>query len=75
MELQRAKLENIKTRLNHGEEVKSTRVESDRFCVQLTNGPEITVDDNYKKQVENTINKVNRGVRENTPGPDKTLND
>jgi hypothetical protein len=70
MELQRIKLENIKNRLLNGEKVKSTKVLNGEYVVQLTNGPEITFDDNYKETVENTINKVNNGQQENTLGND-----
>lgn len=67
MELQRMKLENIKNRLLNGEQVKNTRTENGEFYVQLSNGPEISFDDNYKETVENTINKAANGQRDSLP--------
>lgn len=75
MEIQRMKLENIKSRMMRGEQVKSTRTENGEYIVQMTNGPEITFDDNYKPQVDKTIEKAGKGIRESTTGNDVTLNE
>jgi hypothetical protein len=64
MELQRMKLENIKQRIMNGESVKSAEIKNGEFAVQLTNGPEITFEDNYKETVESTIRKARNGERD-----------
>lgn len=74
MELQRIKLENVKNRLLNGEKVKSTRVENGGYFVELTNGPEIAFEDDWKPTVDRTIEKAEKGVRENTVGGGTTLN-
>lgn len=75
MELQRIKLENVKNRMMRGEKVKTVRTENGQYFVQLTNGPEISFDENYRETVENTIKKAENGVHENTVGNDKTLDE
>lgn len=68
MEQQRVKLESVKQRLMNGEKVKTAGMKHGDFVVQLTNGPEITFDSNYRQTVENTIEKASRGVLESTEG-------
>lgn len=74
MEQQRMKLENVKNRLLRGEQVKSTRVERGSYLVQLTHGPEIAFDRNFKPTVDNTIQKAGNGVRESAEGSDEPVN-
>lgn len=65
------KLENIKQRLLNGEKVKNTRLENGSYIVQMTNGPEVTFDDNYKEIVDKTIVKASGGQTDHidNPGP------
>lgn len=65
------KLENIKQRLISGEKVTSTRVENGNYIVQLSNGPEVTFDDNYKPTVDNTIAKASNGQRNHIENPEQ----
>lgn len=74
MDQQRMKLENIKSRLLRGEQVKSTRVDHGSYFVQMSNGPEVSFDNRYRPMVDDTIQKAENGVRESTKGNNQPLN-
>lgn len=58
MEVQRMLLMNIRQRLENGEEVRSARVESGSYIVQLTNGPEIRFDAHFRAAVDGAIGEA-----------------
>lgn len=68
MEQQRLQLENLKLRIQNGETVHGTRTKNGSYVVQLSQAPEMTFDAHYRATVDQTIQKLRQGVRENTVG-------
>lgn len=58
--------------MQNGETVKDTYIVNNEYVVQLSGGPGLSFDEQYKPTVDKTISKVKDGVQENTVGNSTT---